>query len=85
VTFRTQVSAARGAIQGAVTFNRDGCGASGTPLANSVSVQPDGAAELTNKLDFTGIISITACYTGTLAFAPAASAAVSIWVLPANQ
>jgi Bacterial Ig-like domain (group 3) len=84
VTFRTQVSAARGSIQGTVTFNADGCGTSGTPLANPVSVQPDGSAELTTTFDRTGIFSVAACYNGTPTFDPAASALVSIWVLPAN-
>jgi hypothetical protein len=85
VTFRTQVSAARGSIQGTVTFNRDACGASGAPLGNPVNVQPDGSAELTTTIDRTGIISVLACYAGTPAYAPAASLAVAIWVLPSNQ
>ncbi|HEU4647517.1 MAG TPA: Ig-like domain repeat protein [Gemmatimonadales bacterium] len=84
VTFRTQVAAAQGSIQGPVTFNRDGCGSNGTPLGSPVSVQPDGTAELTTSIDRTGIVSIAACFTGTPTFAPAASALVAIWVVPAS-
>lgn len=84
VTFRTQVAAAQGSIQGPVTFNRDGCGSSGTALGNPVSVQPDGTAELTTSIDRTGIVSIAACFTGTPTFAPVASALVAIRVVPAN-